>query len=137
MKLTPLFLALIFLLWPMAMPAQITPEPPPLVRFTGSFLPVSEGQNSTLSTLTVSIKGKRWWFRIAKIEKLTGRHSSGTRLLQSLFPRFLHLTGPEHLLNTLQDPQIEGQPLTLEGRLYVGEHMLFVTLIDTQSQQQK
>lgn len=122
---------------PILSTAQINPEPPPLVRFTGSFLPINETKAGELSSLIVSIKETKWHFRIAKIEKLSGRDPSGTRLLESIFPRQLHFTGPEDLLNVLRDPQIEGTLITLEGRLYVGEHMFFLTTITDASPAKK
>ena len=122
---------LLFLFFfPVTATAQINPEPPPLVRFTGSFLPLSETKTPRLSTLTVSIKETKWRFHIAKVEKLSGRDPSGTRLLESIFPPHLRLTGPDHLLSRLQDPQVQGKPLTLEGHLYVGERMFFVTIVN-------
>ena len=126
-------LLLIFLLCPTLTSAQISPEPPPLVRFTGSFLPLTGEEASGLSTLTVSIKGTKWQMRINRIEKLTGRDPSGTRLLESIFPRQLRFTGPEHLLNVLSDPQNEGTLMTIEGRLYVGERMFLVISVTDSS----
>jgi hypothetical protein len=125
-------LLLIFLLCPALTSAQISPEPPPLVRFTGSFLPLTGEEASGLSTLTVSIKGTKWRMMINRIEKLTGRDPSGMRLLESIFPRHLRFTGPDHLLNILSDPKIEGNLMTIEGRLYVSEHMLLVTIVTPQ-----
>jgi hypothetical protein len=121
---------------PVITTAQVNTEPPPLVRFTGSFLPLDEAKSTELSSLTVSIKETKWHFRIAKVEKLSGRDPSGTRLLESIFPRQLHFTGPEHLLNLLRDPQIEGTLMTIEGRLYVGERM-FLLLNITEGPAQK
>ncbi len=128
-----IFILLSIFFFPVIAAAQISPEPPPLVRFTGSFLPLNEIRPAGLSTLTVSIKETKWRMQIAKVEKLTGRSSSGTRLLESLFPRQLHFTGPERLLNILRDPQIEGQMMTVEGRLYVGDHMFLLTDITNSS----
>lgn len=120
---------LCFFLCPGHTAAQISPEPPPLVRFTGSFLPVTEGKAAGHSSLNVSIKSVKWRMQIAKVEKLSGRSPSGTRLLEGLFPRQLHFTGPAELLNVLRDPQIEGQMIIIEGHLYVGDHMFLVTKI--------
>jgi len=120
---------LFIFLFPVVSVAQVAPEPPPLIRFTGSFLPIDEAKAGELSSLMVSIKETKWYLRIAKVEKLSGRDPSGTRLLESLFPRQIQITGPEHLLNILRDPRIAGTAMTLEGRLYVGERMFFLTTI--------
>jgi hypothetical protein len=74
---------------------------------------------------------------INRIEKLTGRDPSGTRLLESIFPRDLRFTGPEHLLNVLRDPQNEGTVMTIEGRLYVGERMFLLTSVTDSSPAKK
>jgi hypothetical protein len=122
-----------FFFFPVTSTAQINPEPPPLVRFTGSFLPLSETKTPGLSSLTVSIKETKWRFRITKVEKLSGRDPSGTRLLESLFPRQLRFTGPKHLLDVLRDPQIEGRLMTIEGRFYVGERMFLLIKVTDSS----
>ena len=118
---------LLFLFFfPATSTAQINPEPPPLVRFTGSFHPLSETKPPGLSTLTVSVKDTKWRFHVTKVEKLSGRDPSGTRLLESIFPRHLRFVGPPHLLDVLQNPQSKGKLMTLEGRLYVGERMFLL-----------
>jgi hypothetical protein len=104
-------------------------EPPPLVRFTGSFLPLEEKRPGALAMLTVSVEGTQWKFNVAKVEKLTGKEVGSLRLLQSIFPPQLRFTGPDELLRPLQDPQVAGKPLVIEGRLYVGDRMLFVTAV--------
>ena len=104
-------------------------EPPPLVRFTGALHPLEEKGRGGLSTLTVSVKETKWIFKVAKIEKLTGTASSDLRLLQSLFPAQLRFIGPDALLDLLQAPEIAGKSLTIEGRLYVGDRMLFLTAV--------
>ncbi len=121
--------------FPVPSAAQINPEPPPLVRFTGSLLPLAHEKPPGLSTLTVSIKEKKWRLHLTKVEKLSGRDHSGTRLLQSIFPPHLRLTGPAHLLSMLQNPQAEGKPLTIEGHLYVGDRLFFVTIINIPPQE--
>lgn len=117
--------------WPIPARAQggLHAEPPPLVRFTGSFLPLEGKRPGALAMLTVSIEGMRWKFNVAKVEKLTGKEVGSLRLLQSIFPPQLRLTGPDELLRPLQDPQVAGKPLVIEGRLYVGDRMLFITAV--------
>ncbi|NOT57100.1 MAG: hypothetical protein HOP18_21070 [Deltaproteobacteria bacterium] len=121
--------------FPATVTAQINPEPPPLVRFTGSLLPLDHPKPAGLSTLTVSIKEKKWRLHLTKVEKLSGHDHSGTRLLQSIFPPHLRLTGPAPLLDLLRDPAVEGKPLTIEGHLYVGDRMFFVTIVNTPPQE--
>ena len=122
---------LLSLLWPTAATTQELPqlEPPPLVRFTGALHPLEEKGRGGLSTLTVSVKETKWIFKVAKIEKLTGTATSDLRLLESLFPAQLRFIGPDALLDLLQAPEIAGKSLTIEGRLYVGDRMLFLTAV--------
>lgn len=100
---------------------------PPLVRIVASLSSLEEKQRGNLRTLTVYIKGKTWKLRIREITSLTATTKSGWRLLNDLFPPKLHLIGPEELLVPLQTDDIAGKPLELEGRLYVGDHQLFLT----------
>jgi hypothetical protein len=99
------------------------------VRFTGALYPLA-AKGGNLHVLTVSVKGTKWLFRITKVEKLTGRAASDLRILQSLFPPQLQVLGPEELLGPLQVPEIAGKPLALEGRLYTGGRMLFLTAME-------
>lgn len=124
-------LLLLFVFWPHTATAQVTPhvEPPPLVRFTGTLLPLEEKERGGIATLTVSVKGVQWLFRIAKIEKLTGRPATELRILESLFPPRLRFTGPAELLGPLQEPGVPGKLLAIEGRFYTGDRMLFVTAV--------
>jgi len=104
-------------------------EPPPLVRIVGAFAPVDDTQRSNLQTLSVQVKAQQWKMRIREIKTLTATTNSGWGLLQDLFPPYLHLTGPDELLAPLQQNDIAGRAFTLEGRLYVGDHMLYLTAV--------
>jgi hypothetical protein len=104
-------------------------EPPPLVRIVGAFAPVDDTQRSNLLTLSVQVKAQQWKMRIREIKALTATTNSGWGLLKDLFPPHLRLTGPDELLAPLQQHDIAGRPFTLEGRLYVGDHMLYLTAV--------
>ena len=60
---------------------------------------------------------------------LTATTNSGCGLLKDLFPPHLRLTGPDELLAPLQQHDIAGRPFILEGRLYAGDHMLYLTAV--------
>lgn len=104
-------------------------KPPPLVRIIGAFAPVDDTQRSNLQTLSVQVKAQKWKMRIREIKALTATNTSGWGLLKNLFPPHLRLVGPKELLAPLQQPDIAGKPFILEGRLYVGDHMLYVTAV--------
>ena len=102
---------------------------PPLVRIIGAFAPLDDTQRSNLQTLSVQVKGHKWRMRIREIKALTATTNSGWGLLKDLFPPHLRLTGPHELLAPLQQQDIAGKPFILEGRLYVGDHMLYLTAV--------
>ena len=104
-------------------------KPPPLVRIIGAFAPVDDTQRTSLQTLSVQVKGHKWRMRIREIKALTATTNSGWGLLKDLIPPHLHLTGPDELLAPLQQQEIAGKPFILEGRLYVGDHMLYLTAV--------
>jgi hypothetical protein len=102
---------------------------PPLVRIIGAFASVDDTQRSNLQTLAVQVKAQKWKLRIREIKALTATTHSGWGLLKDLFPPHLRLVGPQELLAPLQQSDIAGKPFILEGRLYVGDHMLYVTAV--------
>jgi len=102
----------------------------PLVRFTGVLLPVEEKGASCAPTLTVRISDTTWIFRIAKVENLTGRDLSELQLFQVLFPPRVHFVGLAKTLHPLQDPEITGKRLAIEGILYPTDRMLWVTAVE-------
>jgi hypothetical protein len=112
-----------------ALAQTLEPESPPLVRLTGALIPVQDQEPNDLPILRVSIKGTKWILKIVKIEKLTGKPSSDLQLLQSFFPPQLQLTGPRELIDSLREPGIAGKLLTIEGRLYTGDRLLFVIAV--------
>ena len=67
--------------------------------------------------------------RIREIKALTATTSQGWSLFKDLFPLRLRLTGPDDVLAPLQQDDITERPLVLEGRLYVRDHMLYVTAV--------
>lgn len=100
---------------------------PPLVRIVGALAPLDEPPPRGLQTVVVTIKERKWRLRIREIKALTATTHQGWSLLKDLFPPRLRFVGPTNLLTRLQREDIAGIPLTLEGRLYVGDHMLYLT----------
>jgi hypothetical protein len=133
-RFLPLILALVFFFPQLSLAfAQVGGIPhikiPPLVRIIGAFAPLDDTQRSNLQTLSVQVKGHKWRMRIREIKALTATTNSGWGLLKDLFPPRLRLTGPDELLAPLQQQDIAGKPFILEGRLYVGDHMLYLTAV--------
>jgi hypothetical protein len=128
-----LLLVFLFSLQPCLTFAQVTGvpriSPPPLVRITGAFAAFEDTQRTNLQVLIVKVKETKWRMRIRDIKTLTASTNSGWGLLRDLFPPRLRLTGPDDLIARLQRDDIAGLPLVLEGRLYIGDHMLYVTAL--------
>jgi len=129
---------LVLVLWSTTAPAQIGPRfgSPPLVRFTGSLLPISEEGHRGLYTLTVLIKEKKWIFKLAKVQVLTGS-GRGWAILQDLFPPQVRFFGPGDLIQLLQKPESEGKLLIIEGRLYTGDRRLWLTAVKEVAEEPK
>jgi hypothetical protein len=104
---------------------------PPQVRIIGTFAPLDDKQHSNLKTLTVYVKGKSWKLRIQEITALTATTQSGWGLLRNLLPPKLRFIGADELLTPLAKDTIAGKQLLLEGRLYVGDHQLFLSKVQT------
>lgn len=100
---------------------------PPQVRIIGILVPLDDKQPSKSTTLRIYVKGKSWKLHIQEITALTATTQSGWALLRNLLPPKLRLIGADALLLPLTEETIAGKPLTLEGRLYVGAHQLFVS----------
>jgi len=133
-RIFPLVIAILFFLPQLSLAfAQVggVPriKPPPLVRIIGAFAPLEDTQRSNLQTLTVQVKERKWKMRIREIKALTATNNSGWGLLKDLFPPRLRFTGPDEILAPLRQEDIAGRPFVLEGRLYVGDHMLYVTAV--------
>ncbi|MCS6925809.1 MAG: hypothetical protein NZ578_07905 [Candidatus Binatia bacterium] len=104
---------------------------PPLVRIIGALAPLDEPHPTGLQTVVVTIKATKWRLRIREIKALTATTNQGWGLLKDLFPPRLRFVGPADLLALLQQEDIAGVPLILEGRLYVGDHLLYLTAVTT------
>ena len=120
----------ILALWSSIATAQVRPEPPPRIRLVGALLPFADKDPRRQNTLTVHIKGEKWIFRVVKVRQLAGNDPGGWGLLRQLFPFELRFLGPPELLSRVQDPQLRGKRLILEGQLYTGGRRLFLTKVE-------
>lgn len=121
---------LIVTLWPTITAAQLRPEPPPRIRLAGALLPFADKDPRRQHTLTIHIEGRKWIFRVVEVHQLTGNDPGGWGLLRKLFPFELRFLGLPELLSRLQDPELMGKRLMLEGQLYIGGRRLFITKVE-------
>ena len=104
-------------------------HPPPLIRITGALVDPSEEASSYHPTLEVSIAGKSRVLRVREVESLTDP-VRGWAILRNL-GAFLILTGPPALLERLDNEETRGQPLRIEGRLYLRDRVLMLTAVES------
>ena len=102
------------------------PEAPPYVRLSGVLLPLEDQHDAGLRSLTVFVHGRLWRFQLDAVEEVTqGNHA---RLqLRDLLWGSIRLYGSPGLLAPLQQPEIVGKHLTIEGHLHTRERRLLVT----------
>ena len=108
--------------------SRVLPGPPPPVKFTGVLSPRVDHQEKT-DTLTFTVRGQEWRFHAADAKTFTGTNRLGKFILRDLFPGFLRGSGARAVLDATQNA--DGQPITLEGRLYVGDRRVLITSAET------
>jgi hypothetical protein len=99
---------------------------PPVVRLTGTLVPITRKQDQGLDTLNVWIKDQEWAFKVTDVKTLSGT-DYGPMILNQLFPREVRFEGPDTVIAPIQTAAAAGKPLVVEGRLYVADRSLMVT----------
>jgi len=103
---------------------------PPGVRFTGVLLPNKDpSRKGLLDDLEVFIGNEKSTFMLDKM-KIVGSVGLNRATLQRLFPPVMRFVGPDDLMRRLKSPKIMGKVITIEGLLYTGSRMLFLTEVD-------
>ena len=102
------------------------PDAPPYVRLSGVLLPLGAQDSAELRSLTVFVHGQLWRFRLDAVEEVTNGNYARLQL-RDLMWCSIRLYGSEGLLASLQQPEIAGKHLTIEGHLYPKERRLLVT----------
>ncbi len=119
-------LFLVSLVWPHQVAGSL--NVPGRVRLTGTFLQVDqERQDSKLYDMIVLIDQSKRIFRFDKFGTPGGGTDLDRRTLQLLFPLILRFVGPDKLIESLEKASIKGESVAIEGHLYIGSRILFVT----------
>ncbi len=105
------------------------PDAPPYVRLSGVVLPLGSQDSAELRSLTVFIYGQLWRFRLDAAEEVTNGNHTQLHLRDFMWCS-IRLYGSEDLLAPLQQPEITGKHLTIEGHLYSKERRLLVTAME-------
>ena len=121
---------IIALFWASSTHARFSyPNAPPYVRLSGVLLPLGVQDNSQLHTLIVFVHGQLWSFRLDGVEEV--REGNYRRLhLRDLGKCSVRLYGSEVLMNPLQQPEIAGKHIAIEGHVYTKERRLLVTAVE-------
>lgn len=105
------------------------PDAPPYVRLSGVLLPLGVQDNSELRTLIVFVHGQLWRFRLDAVEEVIDGHHRRLHL-RDLRKSSVRLYGSDILMNPLQQPEIAGKHIAIEGHLYAKERRLLVTAVE-------
>lgn len=103
---------------------HILTGPPPLVRFTGTLMPDVDRPGDS-NSLFFSVRGQDWLFQVSDVKMVPERRDAF--ILNDIFPGTLRVSGPSVVMDAFQSPAIEGQTITLEGRLYVDDRRFLLT----------
>jgi hypothetical protein len=99
---------------------------PLVVRMSGKLEPFNEHESHGLNTLTVTVAdSQQWLFKVTRVDTLPDT-ASGGMILSEIFPPELHLTGSTRDIAVLQQPDIVGKTVTLQGFLYIGDRNFYV-----------
>lgn len=122
-----LWMMVVALLIPVNASAQLFfPLRPPLeVRMSGVLQPFEEKGSHDLNTLTVTIDNQKRLFKVGQVEAITSS-DPGLMLLSHLFPPELRLIGAPTLLASLEQSQVNGKTVALQGFLYIQDRNFYV-----------
>ena len=107
--------------------------PPQLIRITGTFINSAAigGQQSPqpYPTIDVRVAERMRTFHVQEVKSLTGA-KEGWPILRNV-GAFLIFVGPTEITDHLQSPEATGQPLKIEGRLYVKDRVLMINSVES------
>jgi len=127
MRRRTLITLVLLIWWAVAVSAQSRDRPVDL-RVTGMLLAVEEAKRDDLVTVNISVQGKPLLLRIGKVEDLTTPERTQVREAEVLL-RQVRFSGPAALMERLQQPEMLGRVLTIDGWLNPQERRFLVTAI--------
>jgi len=97
-----------------------------VVTMSGTLQPFHEQDRHGLNTLTVTIADKqRWLFTVNRVDTVTGT-DPGVMLLSEIFPPELRIRGSTPDMALLEEPEVAGKTVTLQGFLYIADRNFYV-----------
>ncbi len=128
MKLIAL-LASAFCLFVFQLPAYsadiVYPDRPKDVRISGTLLPVGAQATEDIVTVNIFLADAPRILRIGKLEMLS-QDEKERAIDEGLLMRQVRFYGEDSLIKRLQQPELAGKPLVIEGRLDVKERKFLV-----------
>ncbi len=121
-------ITLVLLIWWAGVVSAQSRDRPVDLRVTGMLLAVEEAKRDDLLTINISVQGKPLLLRIGKVEDLTTPERTQVREAEVLL-RQVRFSGPAALMERLQQPEMLGRVLTIDGWLEPQERRFLVTAI--------
>jgi len=117
MKQVTISAVLISCLWIQAVHAQSSaPSGPATLRVTGTMLPFEDQKREDVAMATIFVQDKPWYFRIGKVEGLSGEERDQAVKEGALLEQ-VRFQGPEGVMRRLQKANLVGKLVVIEGKL--------------------
>ncbi|MGE0824560.1 MAG: hypothetical protein AB7G75_04295 [Candidatus Binatia bacterium] len=97
------------------------------LRVTGTLLPREEAHREDIFTVPIVVQDTPLLWRIGQVEELTSSERAQVR--DAVLLRQVRFSGPAALLQRLQQPELRGRVLTIEGLLEPQSRLFLVTAI--------
>lgn len=99
------------------------------LRITGALLAAEEQKRDDLVLVDITVQGKPMLLRIGKVEDVT--LSKRTQAVKDeVLLRKVRFTGPEELMQRLQQPETLGKVLMIQGWLNTKDRLFQVTAVE-------
>jgi hypothetical protein len=97
------------------------------LRVTGTLLPLEEAHREDLFTVPIVVHDTPLLLRIGQVEELTTPERAQVR--EAVLLRQVRFSGPAALMQRLQQPELRGRVLTIEGWLEPKARLFLVTAV--------
>jgi hypothetical protein len=95
------------------------------LRVTGTLLPLEEAHRDDLFTVPIVVQDTPLLLRVGQVEELTTPERAQVR--EAVLLRQVRFSGPADLMGRLQQPELRGRVLTIQGLLDLQARLFLVT----------
>jgi hypothetical protein len=106
----------------------VYPDRPKDIRVTGTMLAATERPSEDLVTVSIFLGDAARFFRVGEIEDLSADEKDRA-VKEGILIRQVRFYGPDELVHRLEQPDIVGKVVTIEGRLDVQERRFLIKSI--------